>query len=291
MPRRVPISCGAALAAVLLAPPAEAQIRASERSAVSQTVDGTVITVEYSRPQVRKREELFGKVVHPDETWTPGANAATTLELSRDARLNGHSVPAGKYSLWLTTTPGAWVLHLHKNAALFHTQHPKLADMFLSIPVETAAGEPVELLTFDFPRVAPEGTTLRFRWGTMSFGVEILVEASRPTTRLTDPQAAPYVGRYGLVFIGEQGPSPEMKMEIVNAKGVLRAIVDGPTPFVMELLPTSEPHRFMPAFLQSDKTFDVEVTPVIFEMKDGRSAGFYSPGVGSPAWMRATRRK
>lgn len=291
MLRRARIVLAAAQVALLAASQAGAQIRASERASVTQTVDGSVITVDYSRPQVRKREELFGKVVHSDETWTPGANAATTLELSRDARVNGREVPAGKYSLWLTTNPGAWVLYLHKNAALFHTQHPKTSDMFLSIPVDATAGEHVEVLTFDFPRVAPDSTTLRFRWGTMAFGVEVVVQPSRPTSRLTESQAAPFVGRYGLVFIGEKGPSPEMKMEIVNTQGVLRAIVDGPDPFVMELLPTAEFHRFMPAFLTHDKIFDVEATPVIFEMTDGRATGFYAPGVTTPAWMRATRRK
>ena len=291
MLRQAFIACGAAYAALVLASPAHAQIRASERASVSQTVDGSVVTVEYSRPQVRKREGLFGKVVHADETWTPGANAATTLELSRDARVNGREVPAGKYSLWLTTAPGAWVLHLNRNATLFHTQHPKVADMFLSIPVETTQGEPVEVLSFDFPRVAPDSTTLRFRWGTMAFGVEVVVQPSRPTSRLTEAQAAPFVGRYGLVFIGDKGPSPEMKMEIMNTQGVLRAVVDGPNPFVMDLLPTAEPHRFMPAFLERGRIFDVEATPVIFEMTDGRVTGFYAPGIATPAWMRATRRK
>ena len=280
-----------AMAAVLFAPAAQAQIRASERGGVFQVVDGTVITVDYSRPQARKRGNLFGRVVHADEIWTPGANAATTLELSRDIRLNGQPVPAGKYSLWLTTPPGAWVLHLHRKATLFHTQRPALAEMFLSIPVTPIQGEHVEAVSFDFPRVSRDGTTLRFRWGTMAFGVEILVEPSRPKSRLTDEQAAPYVGRYELVFIGKEGAGPEMKMEIVNIQGVLRAIVDGTRPFVIEFLPTEQPHRFMPAFLEDGKIFDVEETPVIFELDGARATGFYSPGVSTEVWMRATRKK
>lgn len=280
-----------AMAAVLFAPAAQGQIRASERGGVFQVVDGTVITVDYSRPQARKRENLFGKVVHADEIWTPGANSATTLELSRDIRLNGQPVPVGKYSLWLTTPPGAWVLHLHRKATLFHTQRPALAEMFLSIPVTPTQGEHVEAVSFDFPRVSRDGTTLRFRWGTMAFGVEILVAPSRPKSRLTDEQAAPYVGRYGFVFIGKEGPGPEMKMDIVNIQGVLRAIVDGTKPFVIELLPTEQPHRFMPAFLEDGKIFDVEETPVIFEVDGARATGFYSPGVSNKVWMRATRKK
>lgn len=279
------------MVALLFGSTTEAQIRASERGSVSQTVDGTVITVNYARPQVRKRENLFGKVVHADEIWTPGANEATTLELSRGAKVNGQAVPAGKYSLWLTTPPGAWVLHLHKNPSLFHTQRPALSEMLLSIPVKPAQGEHVEAMTFDFPRVSRDGATLRFRWGTVAFGVDMLVEPSRSGIRLTDEQAAPYVGRYGLVFIGKKGPSPEMKMEIVNTRGVLRAIVDGKDPFTMELIPTGERHRFMPAFLEDGEIFDVEATPVIFEMDGARARGFYAPGVSNPVWMRATRKK
>ncbi len=280
-----------AMSAVLVGPAAQGQIRASERGGVFQVVDGTVITVDYSRPQARQREALFGKVVHVDEIWTPGANRATTLELSRDVILEGQPVPAGKYSLWLTTPPGAWVLHLHKTATLFHTQRPPLPEMVLSIPVTPTQGEHVEAVTFDFPRVSRDGATLRFRWGTTAFGVEILVPPSRPKSRLTDEQAAPYLGRYGFVFIGKKGPGPEMKMEIVNVQGVLRAVVDGTKPFVIELLPTEQPHRFMPAFLEDGKIFDVEETPVIFEMDGAHATGFYSPGVSGQPWMRATRKK
>ena len=58
---------------------APAQVRASEAASVSQTVDGTKITIEYSRPRGRARDSLFGKVVPWGEVWTAGANLATTL--------------------------------------------------------------------------------------------------------------------------------------------------------------------------------------------------------------------
>ena len=41
---------------------AGAQIRSSERGMASQTVDGTVITVDYARPQARGRRVIFGVV-------------------------------------------------------------------------------------------------------------------------------------------------------------------------------------------------------------------------------------
>jgi len=48
------------LAAVCVPVALEAQIRASELGTVSQTIDGTVISVEYSRPRARGRASLFG---------------------------------------------------------------------------------------------------------------------------------------------------------------------------------------------------------------------------------------
>src|SRR5207244_13352769 len=50
---------------ILLPISAHAQVRASEPASISQTVDGTKLTVTYSRPRARTRDSLFGKIV----TW------------------------------------------------------------------------------------------------------------------------------------------------------------------------------------------------------------------------------
>ena len=277
----------------LLAVSAEAQIRASERGSVSQTVDGTIITVDYGRAQARGRDSLFGKVVTKGEVWTPGANASTTFQASRDITVGGKSLPAGKYSVWMVSDPSApWTLYFHTNATLFHTRHPKIADMALAVPVpHTSTGEHVEMLTFDFPRVSPAGAELRLRWGTTSVPVEIGVTPSAPRTAMTAEQLAPYLGTYGVTFGTPDGKrSPETKLVIVNAKGALRGIMDVPGEAMeMEYLPTSTPHRFMPAFLKDGKIYDVEVVPVDFRMVDGRAVSFTALFEGKP-WMEGTRK-
>ncbi len=276
---------------VCMAPEARAQIRASERGAVSQTVDGTVITIDYGRAQVRGREQVFGKVVTPGEVWTPGANWATTMEVSQPVMVQGHALPAGKYSMWLVTGPGEWTLYLNAKAQLFHMQPPKLPEMLMAIAVHPIAVEPTEVMTFDFPRVAPDTATLRFRWATSSILVDIVTRPSRSGTGLTDAQMVPFLGSYLLTMMGAGGPSPEHRLEIVNAKGVMRAIVDtGGEPWQFDLQPTDDANRFMPAFLDKGKVFDVEVTPLSFDMKAGRAVGFQVPGIGFPIWMRARRK-
>ena len=281
-------------AACLLAPAASAQIRASERGSVSQTVDGTVISVDYGRAQARGRDSLFGKVVTRDEVWTPGANQATTLQVSRDVTVGGKPLPAGKYSVWMVSNPASeWVLYFHKNAGLFHTQHPKPAEMALAVPVpHSTTGEHVEVLTFDFPVVSSTGTQLRLRWGQTTVPVEIGVAPSMPAVAMTAEQIAPYLGTYGVTFQGPEGKSPEMKIAIINAKGALRGIMDVPGGEAMEMqyIPTDTPHRFLPAFLKDGKIQDVEVVaPVDFQVENGRATGFVAMFNGKP-WIQGTRK-
>jgi hypothetical protein len=65
-----------------------AQLNASEPASVSQVVDGTKVTVEYSRPRARGRTGLFGTEVAFGHVWTPGANQATTLAVNKDVTIN-----------------------------------------------------------------------------------------------------------------------------------------------------------------------------------------------------------
>ena len=50
---------------------AQPYVKASEKATVSQTVDGTVVTVEYSRPSARGRE-IFGALVPVGEGLDAG---------------------------------------------------------------------------------------------------------------------------------------------------------------------------------------------------------------------------
>src|SRR5688572_33379539 len=94
----------------LLAPPAlSGQVRASELGSVSQVIDGTRISIEYSRPRARGRQDLFGCEVKWQEVWIAGANYATTLELSKNVQSAGHAVRKGRYQLWMVVRgSGDW---------------------------------------------------------------------------------------------------------------------------------------------------------------------------------------
>jgi Protein of unknown function (DUF2911) len=156
-------SAAAVAAAALVVAPVSAQ-RASQHGTVSQTVNETVITVEYDRPVARGRE-LFGELVVWDAIWTPGANRATTIEFSTDVTLEGQALAAGKYGMWtIPRENGRWDVKLVSQWDTHHGMFP-FGDEVLEVTVETQTGAHMEALAFYFPVVGPYEATLRAHWG------------------------------------------------------------------------------------------------------------------------------
>lgn len=166
-----------------------AQVRASERAEVKQTVDGTTITVNYARPRLRGRTDVFGTQVPWGEIWTPGANDATTLAVSKDITIDGHAVAKGKYSVWIVMAPGDWVMVLDQDTTLFHMNGPKERPGQVRFKVRKETAPATEVLTWGFPDVRASRARLVMQWSTTAVPLDIAVT---PTQTIT---VAPAVGR------------------------------------------------------------------------------------------------
>ncbi|NNF28303.1 MAG: DUF2911 domain-containing protein [Gemmatimonadetes bacterium] len=244
---------------------------------MSQTIDGTTITVEYSRPGARGRD-LFGGLVPWGITWTPGANWATTLETTKNIKINGVDVDAGAYSVWMTPREGAWTLTLNDDTEYFHFQKPDTADGRYNIEVQAEAAPHREMLTFDFPRVMGDAATLDMHWGETRVPMHILVEPTKPAT-LTAEERAPFLGNYELQVVPLPGWPEEGEM-IVTATddGLLRAwmsfSIHPEDDLAFDLIPAGM-NRFSPGLYQRGELFNVEPS-VTFEFElgeDGRAKG------------------
>lgn len=263
-----------------------AQVRASERAEVKQTVDGTTITVNYARPRLRGRTDVFGTQVPWGEIWTPGANDASTIAVSKDVTIDGHKVAKGKYSVWIVMAPGDWVMVLDQDTTLFHMNGPKERPGQVRFNVRKESAPATEVLTWWFPDVRASRARLVMQWATTAVPLDIAVA---PTQSIV---VAPAVGRrvegrYDLQFKpppppdtghAAEPPMPTRMDFTVRQDGDrLRARMDPPLwPGAEELvLVRKSDELFLLAEADEDGLKELwEWAALEFAFTDGRATGF-----------------
>lgn len=291
MNRRCLLALSLALSSMTL--PADAQIRASEPATVSQTVDGTVVTIEYSRPRARGRDTLFGGEVYWGEVWTPGANWATTLETNRDIRINGHELAAGKYSVWMVVNENRpWTVVLDSRARRFHLDRPGDSEGVLRFDVDPTEAPWSDVLTWSFPGVSSSGMTASMHWGRTRVDMDIAVE---PTYALTIPEAdaAPYLGNWEMRWSGGGGNVPPISIALTWENGMMIGRMDPlfDPDLTDGVFIRIAPDWFISGWLQNGELYDVSSDMVLeFAVVDGRATSFEVRSTDDQVVATGTRR-
>ena len=80
---------------------------------VEINANGTLVSVEYSRP-FKKDRKILGGLVGYGKYWRTGANEATQISFSKDVIFAGQPVHSGSY--WLYTIPNeqSWTIALNR---------------------------------------------------------------------------------------------------------------------------------------------------------------------------------
>jgi hypothetical protein len=76
-------------------------------SKVEQKVGLTDVTLEYSRPGMRGRE-VFGNLVPYGKLWRAGANKNTMITFSDAVVVDGTTLKAGSYAIFITPSEDSW---------------------------------------------------------------------------------------------------------------------------------------------------------------------------------------
>ena len=83
--------------------------RPSPPQEVKAVVGDLSISIAYSSPGVKNRK-IWGELVPYNKVWRTGANEATTIEVSRDCKVGGSVLKAGKYSLFSIPGENEWTI-------------------------------------------------------------------------------------------------------------------------------------------------------------------------------------
>ena len=126
------------------------QSPASPPAKASETTDnGVTISINYSQPSVRGRtigtnlEPIDGKV------WRTGANRATIFEVSKDVKVEGQALAAGKYGLFTLVNGDEWTIIFNKTWDQLGAFDYDKADDVLRVKVKVGKASPfAEKMTF-----------------------------------------------------------------------------------------------------------------------------------------------
>ncbi|WP_276500599.1 DUF2911 domain-containing protein [Terrimonas pollutisoli] len=123
---------------------------------------GAVVSIDYSQPSVKGR--TIGKDLEPmaGKVWRTGANEATVFEVSKDVKIEGKDLPAGKYALFTIANEGEWTIIFNKNPKQWGAYDYKESEDALRVKVKAAKAETfAEKMTF----VVDKNGTVSLLWG------------------------------------------------------------------------------------------------------------------------------
>ncbi len=160
--------------------------------------DGKWIVVDYSRPLLRGRKEIFGAGADYGKTvnagapvWRAGANNTTRLTTQTPLTIGGKTLAPGTYNVFVDLKPGDWTLVM-SNQPVQETFDPNdkvrlsgatnydLKFDVLRAPMTVRPGDvSVEQFTIGFSNVTDAGATLSMAWEKTVATIDIKVAATK----------------------------------------------------------------------------------------------------------------
>ncbi|HUR30184.1 MAG TPA: DUF2911 domain-containing protein [Saprospiraceae bacterium] len=156
----------------------------SPAAEVSQTIGISRVTVNYSRPSVKGRA-IWGDLVpygwnvqgfgnQKSAPWRAGANENTVIEFSHNAKVEGHTVPAGRYGLFFTiNNDNTAEVILSKDSRSWGSFFYESDRDQLRSKIQLRDIAMTELLTYDFINLTKNTGELVLNWEKKQFPVRI----------------------------------------------------------------------------------------------------------------------
>ncbi len=127
------------------------------------------ITIKYHSPSVNGRK-IFGGIVPYDFVvdgveypWRAGSNQRTTIDFSRDVKIEGKELAAGSYGFLVLVNEEEWILIFSSGKTWGAFNYDKSNDV-LRIPAKTQKLPFQEWLSYEFLNPTAESVDIQLRW-------------------------------------------------------------------------------------------------------------------------------
>jgi hypothetical protein len=145
-------------------------------SETSKSVGNTMLKINYTAPAVRGRA-IWGALVPYDKVWVTGAHNATAMEVGKDFRMGGKTIPAGKYGLF--TIPGReqWTIIVNKKWNQHQADQYTESEDVVRLKVKPqATAENVERLKYEINQKGDRTADITMSWEKLRIGFPIEIQ-------------------------------------------------------------------------------------------------------------------
>jgi len=131
----------------------------SPRQQAMANIGDAHIHIDYSSPSKRGRTIWNGLVAY-GQVWVTGAHQATSIDFSKDVKIDGQTIPKGKYAFFTIPDADEWTLILNENFEQHLTDdYDAQQDVIRVTTTPKQLEESVESLTY---QVIPENEKAGF---------------------------------------------------------------------------------------------------------------------------------
>lgn len=153
--------------------------QASPHVQLTHTIGLSEVSLDYHAPSVRSRVIWEGLVPY-GQIWRAGANENTVITFADTVRVNGKTLPAGRYSFYIfPRSDQDWDMVFNRVTTHWGTEGYDEKNDVLRVPVVPEVSAFHETLLYWFSDVTPGSAHLNLSWGKKT--VSLLVDTNVQT--------------------------------------------------------------------------------------------------------------
>jgi hypothetical protein len=161
----------------------------NKKAMVGERIGLTDVTIHYDRPGVKGRDGKIWGVLIPvgftdlgfgsskSSPWRAGANENTTIEFSTDVKVEGQTLPAGRYGFFISYDPNECILIFSKNSTSWGSYFYDDKEDVLRVKAKPVAlDKPVEWLKYEFIDQTPNSANVALMWEKLMIPFKVEVD-------------------------------------------------------------------------------------------------------------------
>jgi hypothetical protein len=161
----------------------------NKKASVSERIGLTDVTITYDRPGVKGRDgKIWGQLIPAGfidqqfgsskaAPWRAGANENTTFTFTSPVKIEGQSLPAGKYGFFVAYGPDECTLIFSKNSTSWGSFYYDDREDALRVKVKPQPlDRSVEWLKYEFMNETENTATVALQWEKLSIPFKIEVD-------------------------------------------------------------------------------------------------------------------